>query len=611
MSDDERQHYGPWNPGLESRLPDAFLPLSTVFDAANVSSSLSEVRQLSDFCGLPIERLAKFKPERLSVHEVLIRVMADLSVPDGQRYEDLGVNFRRITATILDTHMVPLMPEIRQAFDRLAGRATTVIDQLQTPVTIPPEMPAPPGAARWHWLARWRPPAAGTHRKPSGKDPAERDFAVIREWRTRLHEADDPFEHACRLALVTVADAVLKKQGRLPSNRTLITEIATRLVCNDYGSRMIGRIIEAPFHDAVQREGFRLLPAQPHTIVMNVKGASASGKSTMRPLQKLLAAQLGVNWTDFALISPDIWRKFLLDYASLGPARLYAGMLTAYEIEIIDEKLDRYMSGKNKAGRMSHLLIDRFRFDSFAETSEGEDGGRLLTRFGDEVYMFFMITPPEATVERSWKRGEQVGRYKAVDDLLAHNVEAYSGIPGLFFMWALRNDKKVHFEFLDNSVAEGQRPRTVAFGLNGELNVLDINGLLDIDRFRRINIEARSPQEVYPSTAAGDIAGDIRFLKDCIRRMPAVTFAHHATGQIYARLEHGRLVAWDRSIFEQAERSSRARAAFELVIAPPRAPPSGPSTPLGRLDPGPMRTMGNWGAGTGPTPHQPHHRGTQ
>jgi hypothetical protein len=124
---------------------------------------------------------------------------------------------------------------------------------------------------------------------------------------------------------------------------------------------------------------------------------------------------------------------------------------------------------------LPHLLIDRFRFDSFAQDPDEEDGSRLLTRFGADVFMFFMITPPEATVERAWKRGEQFGRYKAVDDLLAHNVEAYTGIPGLFFTWALRADKRLFFEFLDNSVAEGQRPRTIAFGSNGQMNILDLN----------------------------------------------------------------------------------------------------------------------------------------
>ena len=44
---------------------------------------------------------------------------------------------------------------------------------------------------------------------------------------------------------------------------------------------------------------------------------------------------------------------------------------------------------------MPHLLIDRFRFDSFIPDLEGKGSLRLLTRFGDLVYMFFMITPPE------------------------------------------------------------------------------------------------------------------------------------------------------------------------------------------------------------------------
>ena len=158
----------------------------------------------------------------------------------------------------------------------------------------------------------------------------------------------------------------------------------------------------------------------------------------MRPLQRSLAKKLNLPWEEFALISPDIWRKFLLDYGSLGAAYKYAGTMTGHEVEIIDEKLDRRMATRAARGEMSHLLIDRFRFDSFEpELTEDQGSSRLLTRFGDLVYMFFMITPPEMTVERAWTRGLKVGRYKAVDDLLAHNVEAYTGMPELFFTWAL------------------------------------------------------------------------------------------------------------------------------------------------------------------------------
>src|SRR6266478_2790614 len=315
-----------------------------------------------------------------------------------------------------------------------------------------------------------------------------------------------------------------------------MTSIALRLVCNDFGSMRIGDFLDPLFRRAVREEGYRFLPAQSRPIVMNVKGPSASGKSTMRPLQKELATRLGVDWADFALISPDIWRKYLLDYASLGRAWRYAGTLTGIEVAIIDQKLDRYMSHKGKLGRLSHLLIDRFRFDSFAHEPGEEEGSRLLTRFGAHVFMFFMVTPPEATVERAWTRGEQFGRYKAVDDLLAHNVEAYCGIPGLFFTWALRADRRVHFEFLDNSVAEGQRPRTVAFGLNGRMNILDLNCLLDIDRYQNINIEARTPEAIYAKLSSRRAGNRSEFLRQCVRSIPTLNFAHHRTGQIYAQI---------------------------------------------------------------------------
>src|ERR1019366_6624932 len=174
----------------------------------------------------------------------------------------------------------------------------------------------------------------------------------------------------------------------------------------------------------------------------------------------------------------------------------YGGALTGDELQIIDHKLDRYMASKAERGDMSHLLIDRFRFDSFAPASDVA-GSNLLTRFGHTIYLFFMITPPATLVDRAWARGLDVGRYKAVDDTLAHSVEAYSGMSRLFFTWVKRRDKRVHFEFLDNRVALGERPRTVAFGWNDEMSVLDVKCMLDVERFKRVNVDASAPEFLY------------------------------------------------------------------------------------------------------------------
>ena len=579
--------HGPWNPGIESVLPAEFMGLATVFSAENVTSGITELKELASFCGLPLKRLSAFTPARLALHEVLVRVMADLQVPDGDRYEDLGINFRAMTARIMTGYVEPEFVAITALFERVKADAGDFLDRVQDHA---------PGAAG---TAPARAGLFSAFRRGEGRaarPPENADVARIDGWRRKAQEAGRPFERACCQALVAAAEAVFAVHGRLLHDRRLTTEVALRLFCNDYGSRAVGERLAPLLARAAAAEGFRPLPRQSSPVVMNVKGASASGKSTLRPLQKKLAREVGVAWEDFALISPDIWRKYLLDYNSLGRARKYAGTLTAAEVGIIDRKLDRYMSDKDRLGALPHLLIDRFRFDSFAP--DEEDGSRLLTRFGSDVFMFFMITPPEATVERAWKRGEQFGRYKAVDDLLAHNVEAYSGIPGLFFTWVLRQDKCVHFEFLDNGVAEGERPRTVAYGLNGRMNILDLTCFLDIDRYRHVNVDAHTREAIYARPASRCAAKDPAFLKQCLRRLPAVVFAEQRTGQVWAHVAGGRLRYWDRDVYESAVRDGDSRAAFEGVAGSlPRDAAQGSAAGAGRLDPAESLTLGQWCAG--------------
>src|SRR5208283_3377674 len=103
--------------------------------------------------------------------------------------------------------------------------------------------------------------------------------------------------------------------GHAWGTRTLIGQLARDIACNTFASDAVGRAIEPILLRAARREGYSLLPYQDRPVVINTKGASASGKSTLRPLQKTLAGELGMRFSDFALISPDIWRKQLLDYA--------------------------------------------------------------------------------------------------------------------------------------------------------------------------------------------------------------------------------------------------------------------------------------------------------
>lgn len=583
--------FNAWNPGLESELPRAFLPLSTVFRAENVATPVAKAYELATWCGLPAHELVAFRPERLIVHETLIHVTTGISVPDGVDYEDLGRNFRGIAATILKRYVPPHRDEILRAFDRVRDAASVFIgEELARAQAAPPVAPReePPGF--WRRLfggAKDPPPRA------AAKPASERELDIIARWRHAAETAVDPLEAACFEALHAVATGVFARQSRLFGNVALLREIAVTLVCNGYGSEAIGEALAPYVREAAEKEDFRLLPRQEHPVVMNVKGASAAGKSSMRPRQRDLARKLKFPWEEFALISPDIWRKFLLDYDSLGDAYKYSGTLSGHEIEIVDKKLDRRMAALALRGDMPHLLIDRFRFDSFVPELEGHGSNRLLTRFGDLVYLFFMITPPEMTVERAWLRGLKVGRYKAVEDLLAHNVEAYTGMPELFFTWALAAAKRVHYEFLDNSVAEGEAPRTVAFGWNTEMTILDVGKMIDIERYRKVEIAARQPGEVYRGR---NLAPDrnVDFLKRCVRWIPVINFADRQTGKVYARLRDGKPMWCDAKLLALAMEDADTRTGLEAIGINAAAQEAGGEAPAD-LSGERLHTIGRWG----------------
>jgi hypothetical protein len=557
--------YGSWNPGIQSVLPKELLAHSTIFRPENVTTSVPAALELQGLTGLSLSDLVVFRAERLALHELLIRVTADFVVPDGSRVEDLGISFREMTGNLLARHILPNLQSLigvdAEARVRLAAAVSAAFDAV-----VPGLSATPPDAQR-------APPKLFA-RRAAGRKP-ESAPVLVRSWGPQQVDAlmrmaassQDPLQElACR-ALSRVMSALFSTHGGAWGGRDLILSIANGIAANAYCGDCIGAALEPLLRQAAIDEGYSLLPRQECPVVINTKGPSASGKSTLRLLQRKLASDIGVDWRDIALISPDIWRKQLLDYGSLGPAYKYAGAFTGEEVQIVDQKLDRYMVRKHRLGHMPHLLIDRFRFDSFAPGSD-EAGSNLLTRFGQTVYLFFVITPPELLVERAWQRGLEVGRYKAVDDTLAHSVEAYTGMPDVFFTWSRRRDKRLQFEFLDNTVRLGDRPRTIAFGDNSTFNVLDVGGVLDIERYGRIKVDALDPQSIYPSRQLLAPEKSCAFLGRCLKEFRNVNFADQGTGRIYLHIEGGRVVWIDAEPLHSACNDADVMASIRTVAGP-------------------------------------------
>jgi hypothetical protein len=602
---------GPWNPGVSSRLPGRLLPLSTIFRGENVFAGIERVRELRDLTGLDFSELVTFRPERLALHELLIRITADLSVSDGFRYEDLGINFRSMATTILTRYVQPDMARVVAVYEQSRTALSAIVSQALARAT---QSAAPPAQheRRISLRSMFGARSGRRTRMEESEDDAISTLRLADEWEAKAREAEAA-DHAAQLsgepcgpeaaafrALARICRAVYSKVGNWRTASELAGSVAVDAACNDLCAKRIGRLIDEHVIEAARQEGYRLLPHRDPAIVMNTKGPSASGKSTLRPLQHALADRMGADWSDFALISPDIWRKQLLDYSSLGPDHRYGGMLTGEELAVIDRKLDRYVEAKAERGRMMHLLIDRFRFGSFLfQTERASD--QLLSRFGQTIYFFFMITPPDALVERAWRRGLEYGRYKAVDDILAHGIEAYSGMPHLFLTWARRTDKKIHFEFLDNSVAQGEPPRTIAFGWNSQVFVLDVKGMMDVVRYRKVDVDAKTPAQLFSDAGERSLKPEhnIEFLLQCVRQLHQVNFADQRTGRIYLRIEEGRPMWVDAEALGAAASDPTTRAGI-LAVAPgvlDRIAGS-PAAPLHVSDLLPAErtcTLGQWG----------------
>ncbi len=223
----EATELGPWNPGVKSRLPNRLLPLSTIFRSENVFADVLRIKELRELTGLEFSELVTFRPERLALHELLVRVTADLSVSDGCRYEDLGINFRSIVTTILLRDVQPDMPRIVATYAQCRERLTAVIArELTSASDATPDPPRAPAGRGIRSLLGKR------ARKPAGpaRDP-EQDVSYLQladRCEAKANDREDPLQAAALRALARVARSLYAKVGNWRAASDLAISAATR-----------------------------------------------------------------------------------------------------------------------------------------------------------------------------------------------------------------------------------------------------------------------------------------------------------------------------------------------------------------------------------------------
>jgi len=538
--------YSAWNPGIESEIPPEFRHLETIYNPANVFTDLGEVTQLSVETGLSPEELIAFRPHRLVLHELIVRITADIVVREGENEEDLGIHFRDIANQIFSRHIIPALMQIEHEFDTMRTRIEDMtVAELARALTV---QTAPEKSKPSLWSSLFKAKAKPV--KIAAQTRQEREFELVNSFKQQGLGADEELAAAVYRSLYRILGSIATTRGFIGNDPAYLQNICVRHACNYLGSREIGRKVGALVDKAIETEGYARIADAEKPILISLKGASAAGKSSLRPMLQKMMAQLGIEAHGYGTISPDIWRRMLIDYDALGDSYKYAGRFTSHEVNIIDTRLDHYIRAKADARKsIPHLMVDRFRFDSFASEKITRVLHRTYVRYIDTMYMYFVVTPPEATVERGWERGQVRGRYKAVEDFLGHCIEAYAGMPKLLFKWTSNRTPTYFFEFLDNSVPKGTYPTLIARGTQGRMQIYQLHSLIDIDRYQRINVLATRPEQVAAPAEQLRVANNLGFLRQCIKRFALIELIDRDSERCFLVIRHGSFEVCDAPLF--------------------------------------------------------------
>jgi len=557
----DQKSYSAWNPGIESEIPPTYRELETIYNPANVFTTLNEVNELTAETGLSPEELIGFRPHRLVLHELIVRITADIVVLEGEYEEDLGINFRTIARKIFSKYVIPNLMQIEHSFETMRTKIEDMTQQ-ELETALVQKMPA--ASAKPSFWSRFAASKAKSSMAPQSRQ--EREFELINNYKQRGLSAEDKLSQAVYRSLYRVLGSIATTRGFVGNDPGYLKNICVRHACNYLGSREIGSKVGKLVDEAITTEKYERIADAEKPILISLKGASAAGKSSLRPMLSEMMAELGIEDHGYGTISPDIWRRMLLDYDALGESYKYAGRFTSHEINIIDTKLDHYIRAKaEKRHSIPHLMVDRFRFDSFASEKITRVLHKTYVRYIDTMYMYFVVTPPEATVERGWERGLIRGRYKAVEDFLGHCIEAYAGMPKLLFKWLANDKPRYFFEFLDNSVPMGTYPELIARGTQGRMQIYRVRSLIDIDRYQRINVLATSPDQVAAPTEQLKVENNLGFLRQCIAKFKLIEFVDVETDNCFLAIRSGSFELVDTELFKRNLVDETLREIVELL----------------------------------------------
>ena len=96
------------------------------------------------------------------------------------------------------------------------------------------------------------------------------------------------------------------------------------------------------------------------------------------------------------------------------------------------------------------------------------------------------------------------------------------------------------------------------------MTILDVKLMIDIERYRKVNIEARQANQIF-KPAEMDIKFNVGYLKRCADQISQINFADQSTAHVYARIIEGKLIWCDCDYIENKTLQSGVKVALEAL----------------------------------------------
>jgi hypothetical protein len=262
----DQKSYSAWNPGIESEIPPAYRELETIYNPENVFTTLAEVNELAAETGISPEELISFRPHRLVLHELIVRITADIVVLEGEYEEDLGINFRTIARKIFSKYVIPNLMQIEHSFETMRTRIEDMtLQELET--ALVQKMPA--ASVKPSFWSRF----SASKPKPSAAPQSrqEREFELINNYKQRGLNAEDKLSQAVYRSLYRVLGSIATTRGFVGNDPGYLKNICVRHACNYLGSREIGSKVGKLVNEAITNEGYeRIADAEKPILIRNL-----------------------------------------------------------------------------------------------------------------------------------------------------------------------------------------------------------------------------------------------------------------------------------------------------------------------------------------------------